>query len=105
MIYKLEWNEHGPGVINALDIEICSDIFKMQVFVERLEMSGYNFVALTKEGVIYKDSDFLAEPLIPDILLKEDKPTEVTGEFFLFYDHLPEHIKKEIKIYINKTEE
>jgi hypothetical protein len=39
-----------------------------------------------------------------DALVKKDKPPgeEITEEFFIFAEMLPEHIKKELKIFIKK---
>ncbi len=104
MIHILTWRAVLPSG-DILDSRLLKDIFYLKEVIERLKTNGYTFISKCNQGIIFEDTEGFPDPFEPDILLKEDKPTEVTGEFFLFYDHLPEHIKKEIKIYINKTEE
>lgn len=104
MIHILRWGEHLPDG-NMFSELLTKDILYFREVIDRLRASGYTYISKNSEGIVYEDTKDFTHPFEPDILLKEDKPTEVTGEFFLFYDHLPKHIKKEIKIYINKTEE
>ena len=99
MIYVVKWGEHLLNG-NVLSGNLITNILYFRDVIDVLRVSGYTFITKCREGILFKDVESH-----PDILLKEDKSTEVTGEFFLFYDHLPEHIRKEIKIYINKTEE
>jgi len=92
----LKWGDNFMNVRAMAEID--HNIDALNSYIQHLEYNNFELVAKNRDGIIVREKS------IPDIPLKEDKPTEVTGEFFLFYDHLPEHIKKEIKIYINKTE-
>ena len=103
-MFVVKWGGALPGG-DILNKAAYIDIIYLKKIAYKLKSYGYTLITTNTQGIIIEEIKDYPDPFEPGILLKEDKPTEVTGEFFLFYDHLPEHIKKEIKIYINKTEE
>lgn len=108
LIYKYgQYGPHGQEITHS----ILSSIVDLDSLITNLNNSGYILISYNGEGVLidYKElEDFSSNSLDTRICVLEDKgmkkdiskEKEVTEEFFIFLDHLPEHIRKELKIYI-----
>lgn len=116
---------HGEIV----ETDIMHDMNVLQQLIWDLEVFGYTLLFFNNRGVIIEYSD-MASPLsdkvrdieaktnsletqltqqsilLNDLISDPSGPSgeEVTEEFFIFADMLPEYIRKELKIFIKKHE-
>tara|TARA_R110000796_G_scaffold13816_3_gene44497 strand:- start:200 stop:568 length:369 start_codon:yes stop_codon:yes gene_type:complete len=106
---------------NSKALTHLSDAYELGV---RLEDSNYELVTMCEAGVIIKHAPvyssekikemdlvianiagdlvkLLEKQEIADVVIEPIKK-DITSEFFILFDFLPEHIKKELKIYVKK---
>lgn len=99
---------------------IQNDLNALYYLIGDLDRNGYDLYCYNEEGIIIKnrkdepdspslrsDIGFLQDRVAQleiqlDNIPEKEITKEVTQEFFLLFDMLPEHIKKELKIYVNK---
>lgn len=91
--------------------------------VNHLESNDFTLLSHNNVGIVIKKKPFVPPATVVDLhdvdirlidltdkvnnmtlsnSISDPEAKEVTGEFFLLFDLLPEHIRKELKIYINK---
>ena len=123
MVVSYKWNETLPSG-TSLDSSITTNLSALNWLIGDLEGCGYDLSAINEEGIAIKLIDVaIPTPSYPDLEIgsqdyykldarifdiekfitkKQSQPheKEVSSEFFLLFDFLPEHIRKELKIYI-----
>lgn len=90
--------------------DISYNLGALMAVVHDLQLNGLEFIAFNEEGIVVKDDDKIIDRikhlnhmitnLDLGIMPESTSVKDVTSEFYLLFDMLPEHIKKEIKIYI-----
>ena len=94
---------HTYGTTTCEGIHITADIIDnladLFTLTTSLEASNLRLVSYNTQGVIVED---IPIPVIPPIIEVLKEREDITDKFFILFDFLPEHIKKELKIYIQK---
>lgn len=108
------YNNYFYGVF--ISENIMSDINCLNELIHSLDRNNAELISLNTEGVIikYKDCSLIDSAINDTYLLKQkiidleekinniskESQKEITKDFFILFDFLPEHIKKELKIYV-----
>lgn len=110
MILNYEWGSFVDSVYVSETIK--TDLFAFHKFVEFLKVRKKHFLGYNENGVIIEDissntileENFELSKRVDGLynLYKTKQSNNIGEELFLFYDLLPDDLKKQLKIYIKK---
>lgn len=125
--FTVMYGDHLPTG-DLLQKSIKSDIYDLKYLIDNLNSNDYVLLGYNDAGVIIGQKEIISlEGIVHNLISRisylegrvyyfetilennsisvtnKSKIEDCAAEFFLLYDLLPEHIKKEIKIYIKKN--
>lgn len=91
---------------NIINNNILVNLLELQNLLLLIESGDDELLAINEEGIVVgrKNTNLQSTTQIPITFDNTDvKQEEVSREFYILWEFLPEHIKKELKIYVKKT--